>query len=402
MSFADADVLILGGSMLGIELCYQLRRQAKKPVRIAVVDRQPRHPYIPLCHERLSGRVPAASTVVDSAGYVTKDPSDRYFEGEIVELDLDRRVVTLDNGDEVRGRIVVVALGSRLVVPESIPGGEQAFTVKSSAQWERANARLEQVLRGASGPPPRLLVVGGGITGVELAGEFAHLRSERPSGWASPEVTLVHAGDHLLPALTPAAGRRAARLLEQQGVDLRLKTRLDEIHEEGARLTERAAAGDERVELPCQMVFWAGGITPPEILPRLGLPMTQQGWLSVGPTLQCFPTPAPTRPDFFAAGDVARIQGGGGEWPTMKRAIECIWQAKTLARNVLELLAEPAGYPEGVPPLHPHTLREDFPHGVSIGARSLIVYGRAVTDLRGGSVWFRRFLMRQYIARYAG
>jgi hypothetical protein len=57
---------------------------------------------------------------------------------------------------------------------------------------------------------------------------------------------------------------------------------------------------------------------------------------------------------------------------------------------------------DDVPPLVPHRTWEDFPHGVSIGARSLIVYGRLSADLGAFAVWFRRFLMRQYLARYRG
>jgi hypothetical protein len=53
-----------------------------------------------------------------------------------------------------------------------------------------------------------------------------------------------------------------------------------------------------------------------------------------------------------------------------------------------------------VPALQPHTLRADFPHGVSIGGASLVVYGRLMIDNAALNTWFRRFLMRQYFARY--
>lgn len=211
-------------------------------------------------------------------------------------------------------------------------------------------------------------------------------------------MTLVHAGDRLLPGLTPRAGEKAARLLSAQGVDVRLRTRLRALALGHAQIEGPEGGLDE---LPATLAFWTGGLRPSPLVPQLGLPVTADGWLSVGPTLQCFPTPVPTDPEIFAGGDVVRIHGGDGQWATMQRAIECIWQANTIARNVLELLAEPVGYPDGVPPLHPHHLRTDFPHGVSIGARSLIVYGRAVSDLGAVSVGFRRWLMRRYFARYA-
>lgn len=84
----------------------------------------------------------------------------------------------------------------------------------------------------------------------------------------------------------------------------------------------------------------------------------------------------------------------------MQRAIEAIWQAGLTARNLVRLAHEAPDYPHGVPPLEPHTLREDFFHGVSIGEASLIVYGRLVLDFAAVNTWFRRFLMRQYFRRY--
>ena len=54
-----------------------------------------------------------------------------------------------------------------------------------------------------------------------------------------------------------------------------------------------------------------------------------------------------------------------------------------------------------MPPLRPHTLREDFFHGISLGDKSLIVYGRLVLDFAAVNTWFRRFLMRRYFARYS-
>src|SRR5690606_24785476 len=133
----------------------------------------------------------------------------------------------------------------------------------------------------------------------------------------------------------------------------------------------------------------------------LGLPRTDDGWLAVGPTLQCFPTPTPTHPDIFACGDAVRIVGGEGIWSTMQRAIECLWQAKVVASNLGTLLSEPAGYPQGVPPLRPHVPHDTFFYGISLGARSLVVYRRWVLDLPGINHWFRRWLMRMYFARYA-
>ena len=71
-----------------------------------------------------------------------------------------------------------------------------------------------------------------------------------------------------------------------------------------------------------------------------------------------------------------------------------------VAQNALRLLAEPPGYPNGVPAITPHTLREDFPHGVRIGGGSLVGYERQVVAKATLNTWLRRFLVLPYFARY--
>jgi NADH dehydrogenase len=404
-----ADVLILGASLLGVELVFRLRRQlATARLSLLVVDRRATHGYIPLCHELLSRRLRPEHATLDTRRYVELRPGDRYVQGEVTSLDRETNVVTLADGRRLKGRFVVVALGSEVTPPPSLPGADGMERVKFAEDVERATLRIDDAIasfvdgaaagvqRGDESPAtkPRLVVVGGGITGVELAGELAHeakLRRADPSRGKTFEVALVHGGSRLLPDLRPRAARLALDALARQGVEVRMSTRL--VHVEASRvLVDRAGA---RESLACALAFWAGGIRPAPILADLGLPQTEDGWLAVGPT------PTPTHPTIFAGGDAVRIEGGEGRWRTMQRAIECLWQAKTLAKQ-LATLAAWDGALDDVPPLVPHRTWEDFPHGVSIGARSLIVYGRLSADLRGFGVWFRRFLMRQYLARYRG
>lgn len=390
-----ADVLILGGSFLGVELVRALRRSRRgRGLEIVVVDRQTVHPYIPLGHELLCERMgTGAGTVLETARYVEERPPARWVAGEIVGFDVRRHEVELADGRRIAGRFVVVALGSDVVAPPGLPGGERLLAYKSAEQFERCRGVLGEVLEGGDGDGATMLVVGGGISGVEIAGELAHLRRRRPAGWGVPKVVMVHAGEQLLPGLTPRAGRRAAQLLRRQGVELHLGTRVDGI---AAGRAVISGSGGVR-EIECALGFWGGGLQPPGVVGALGLPLTEDGWLRVSPTLQCVGV---DEPEIFAGGDVARVVGGTGRWPTMQRAIEAIFAAHTIAENILRLAERPAGYAAGVPPLRPHRLWTDFPHGVSVGGGSLIVYGPLVLPLAGFSIWFRRFLMRRYMARY--
>ncbi len=392
------DVLVLGASFAGVEVLLQLQRLSPRPLKIVVVDRQPRHGYIPLVHERLCGRLPASESVLETKAFIESLPGVTMMVDEVVSFDPERKRVKLASGQRVRGRFVVVALGSDLAPPPSLPGAEHLWRYKRADHFERSRERLEEALGGEAGDDePPLMVVGGGISGVELAGELIHLRRARPDGWRAPAVTLVSSGAQLLPELGAGVGRKAVAALRRQGVTVRLGTRLVEAGEDHVIVRE----GEHTERLSCAAALWAGGVRPAPILEHMGLPRTDDGWLSVGPTLQCFPTPVPTKPDVFACGDAVRVMGGKGRWNTMQRAIECLWQAKVVARNIVTLAASAADYPDGVPPLRPHVLRERFAYGVSLGARSLVVYGPARVDLPAVNVWFRRWLMRQYFARYA-
>ncbi len=396
------DLLILGASFAGIELYHQLRAsRAGRKLHITIVDRQAAHGYIPLCQERLIERLPLAHSALPTARCVLGDARARYVLGEVTAFDPETREALLASGERLRGRFVVVALGSVLAPPPGLPGHEHLLGYKFGDEFDASHARLAAVLGGrqTGEPAPHLVVIGGGVSGVELAGELAHLARLRPTGWAAPRVTLVDGGDRLLRGLCARAGRQAQRQLQAQGVALRMSTRVLRVDADGLLLQAQGGASEA---MSCAATFWAGGVRPAPVLSRLGLPRTPFGYLEVGPTLQCFPTLQPTHPEIFACGDAARVVGGTGEWSTMQRAIECLWQAKVVAHNVLALAALGPDEPRGRAMLRPHRLRRDFPYGVSIGARSLIAYGPLSVDLGALGIWFRRFLMRRYFARYQG
>jgi NADH dehydrogenase len=407
------DVLILGASFTGVELLRRLRKHRRgRKLDVVVIDRQAVHPYIPLGLELLTERMSLgvdAGTVLPTARYVDARPPanslrgrsrpSNYVQGEIVGFDPDTHTATLADGRQFTGRFVVVALGSEVGPPACLPGAERLLAYKSKQQFEVCRAALAEVLASPDArdtdEPPTVLVVGGGITGVEIAGELAHLAIERPEGWRAPKVVMVHRGDRLLRDLTPRAGFAAASALRAQGVELLLGTSLTSLDADGHA---HVVGPDGPRTISCSLAFWSGGLRPPAVITQLGLPLTDDGWLRVSPTLQCL---VGSDPEIFAGGDIARVYGGSGRWPTMQRAIEGIFAGATLATNMLALARCAPDYPgEGVPPLNPHTLWSDFPHGVSIGGHSLVVYGRLVVGMSGFNIWFRRFLMRQYMRRY--
>lgn len=365
------DVLLLGASMAGVELWYQLRRRAPS-LRLTVVDRQEEHLYIPLVQERLCRRLREPSELSTRAAM--EGAGARWITGEVVAFAPDTRTVELASGETLSGRYAVIALGSSVAAPESIEGHEYLHAAKLALEHEASSRALARALTKSE---PHVVVIGGGITGVELAGELAHLAGERPPGWSVPRVTLVHSGERLLPHLGARAGAIADRCLTRQGVTI-VRARLE-------RATERSVVLEGGEEIACDLAFWGGGVRAPKVLSALGLPTTDDGWLEVNERLEC-------APNVFACGDDCRIVQNGRRWATMQRAIECLWQAKLVARSIARM-------ERGRSPLT-HTLHEDFFHGVSMGRYSMITYGPMAMELGPFAVWFRRFLMRQYFARY--
>lgn len=374
-----SDVLVLGASFAGLEFVHQLRRRpGGKDPRITVVDRQTEHAYLPLVHERLCGRGPAARELLPTADVLSRKYGATFVCDDVQAFDPETKTVTLGSGKTLRGKYVVVALGSTLQPPAAIPGHGGLRTFK----FTPGQVQVAEALAASAGS--RVVVVGGGLSGVEMSGELAALTSAK--------VTLVEAGERLLSGLHPGVGRRAVGALQSQGVDVRLRTKLMAVAD-GAVQIEGPKGAES---LPCDLPLWAGGIRPAPVLAEMGLPLDERGWIRVGPTLQCFPTAADGRTGIYACGDAVRVHGGTGAWSTMQRAIECIWQAKVAAINVSAM----GGAEDGYPALRPHRLREDFPHGVSLGRASWVVFGPLRIPIRGVNHWFRRWLMRQYFRRY--
>jgi NADH:ubiquinone reductase (H+-translocating) len=368
------DVVIVGASFAGMELYYQLRlRREGRALSLCLIDRQASHGYIPLVHERLIDRQRdgEAHSQLPTARLIARDPNARFVQAEVSAISASERAVTLHDGTVIRGRKLVIALGSQLAPPPSLPGAEHLVRYKFDAELASARARLSQLQKGQA----HIVVVGGGVSGVELAGELAHAQLGH--------VTLLQAADRLLTQLQPRAAASALAKLRQQGVQVHTGARLTRVEPRSLQLQ----GSIER--LASDLTFWAAGVRPNPLVQTLGLACTDRGYLAVSPQLQCRTTSGSALPDVFACGDAVRIVDGSGEWPTMQRAIECIWQGKLVAKN---LLSEQ---------LRSHKLTRDFPYGVSLGAASLIVYGRLALSLGGFAVWFRRFLRWGYIHRYA-
>jgi NADH dehydrogenase len=221
---------------------------------------------------------------------------------------------------------------------------------------ERAETATDEEVR------RRLLtfvVIGGGPTGLELAGAIAELarpiaRSDfRHIEPSSIKVVLVEAGERLLATFDPRLSAKAARSLAHLGVEVRTGTRVTNIDDRGVWL------GDELIA--SSSILWTAGVRPSPLAAQLGVPLDRGGRVIVGP--DCTP---PEHRRVFAIGDIAAFQTPTGTLPGVSPV--AMQQGRYVARMIRRDLASEA--------------REPFRY-LDKGSMATIGRSRAVAQIRG-------------------
>ena len=232
---------------------------------------------------------------------------------EIVEVDLSRRIVTGRNGDTHVGDYLVLAAGAQ---PNffDIPGVEEfSFPMYTLLDAERLRSRVIEVLeatdealaRGES-PVAHLTVIGGGTTGVEIAGAVADICDRAPKGFfknlrlQDVVVTLINGKEEILTGFTEKSRIYAKRSLESRGVRLCLSKEVKELTSEDILLSDGT-------RLPCTLAIWAGGLKAAPLASALKIQSGRGGRIDVHPDLSIANFPC-----VYALGDFANIADGSG------------------------------------------------------------------------------------------
>lgn len=203
----------------------------------------------------------------------------------VTGIDPDSRTVRLAAGQPLGYDTLIYALGS-VADLGSVPGvAEHAYTVAGAGQAERLRERL---------PYSRVLaVVGGGLTGVEAAAEFA----ER---YPALKVRLVTGGE-LGEGVSPRGRRHLRRVFDRLGVEVRERARVAEVRADGLVLE-----GGEHVG--ADTVVWSTGFTVPELAREAGLAVDGRGRMLVDATLR-----SRSHPEVYGVGDAAAVRVAGGQ-----------------------------------------------------------------------------------------
>lgn len=341
-------IVIIGGGAGGLELATRLGKKLgrRKKARITLIDRNNTHLWKPLLHEVAAGSLDAGVDEVNYRGQARRNGF-HFTLGTVCDLDREAREVILAPLVDSEGTTVlderrvpydqlVFALGS-VTNDFGIPGiKEHCMMLDAPAQAERfhqhllnAFLRLDRARAQGADDRLKLVIVGGGATGVELSAELfnaASVLKDYDLGHVGPDhldVTLVEAGPRILPALPDRISRTVTHELGQLGVKVRTQTKVVQGHE-GALETDEG----ERIE--GAIMVWAAGVRAPNFLKDLaGLETARNNLMLVGATLQT------TRDDrIWAIGDCCACPQPGDRW-VPPRAQSAHQMASHVYKNML-------------------------------------------------------------------
>jgi NADH dehydrogenase len=294
-------VVIVGAGFGGLTCARRLARHAD--VEVTIIDRNPYQVFAPLLYQVATGGLPE-----DDIAYPVRAavPGARFRRGDVVRISPERHTLRLDDGTVVGWDELVLAMGSTGTT-FGIPGvAEYALQMKTIREARAIKHRLLQTYEDVeTGRLPkealRVVVVGGGPTGVEVSGAVAELqramRHEFPDLHRLASVTLVEAGPRLLPTFSEKSSAHAKSELEHLGVRVLLASAVDRMYPSDVHLVSGEV-------LPAGTIVWAAGVCAPERWRDLGS-VDRANRLEVSPTLQL-------DQDVWVIGDLAHCTGPDG------------------------------------------------------------------------------------------
>jgi NADH dehydrogenase len=312
---SSLHVVIVGGGFAGLNVAKGLG--GVHGVKVTLIDRRNHHLFQPLLYQVATAGLSPAEIAAPIRGLLSKYENVRVLQGEVTGVDLAAREVTGSLGTLRYDRLVLAAgamhsyFGSEAweVYAPGLKTVEQATEIRRRVleAYEAAEHEEDSDIRRAL---LTFVVVGGGPTGVEIAGalgemsRFTLARDFRNIDPALARIVLIEAGERILATFAPRSSSRATRDLERLGVQVWTGSRVSAVDAEGVEV------GDERIA--ARTVVWAAGVKASEIGGRLAggdpVALDRQGRVRVNASLQI-----PGHPSVFVLGDQAHVQGPTGD-----------------------------------------------------------------------------------------
>ena len=322
--------VIVGGGFAGL---WATRALASAPVRITLIDRHNHHLFQPLLYQVATAGLSAPDIAAPLRHILRKQANVEVRLAEVAAIAPQEKHVVLADGTTIAYDALLLATGATHAYfghdewARHAPGLK---TLDDALQlrrhlllaFERAEAETDPGKRAAW---LSFAIIGGGPTGVELAGTLAEiarhtLKNEfRRIDPSQARVRLVEAGPRVLASFPDTLSEKARRQLERLGVEVVTGTPVSDITDEGYRLGETF--------IPAKTVVWAAGVAASPLARTLGVSLDRAGRVPVKPDLS-----VAGHPDIFVAGDLAAVTSDGRPVPGVAPA------AKQMGRHVAQVL----------------------------------------------------------------
>jgi NADH dehydrogenase len=324
-------VVIVGAGFGGLTA---VRSLGGAPVDVTLIDQYNFHTFSPLLYQVATAGVAPDDIAPSVRGVVRREQNAEFQMARVVGIDFDGRRVLVADGNPISYDSLILAVGavsSDFGVPGvrehalSLKSLEDAIQVRTTVlkQFEAADRNHALIEDGAL----RIVVAGGGPTGVELSGALAELftmvlaKDFDTLDVKSAEVVLIEATGSLLNAFSAPSRAEAVRELEARGVKIRLNTAIASVSADGVELADGT-------RIASHAVIWCAGVKANPLADRLGLPQTARGEIAVNDDLS-----VATHPEVFVIGDLAAATDRGGR-PYPQLAPVAMQQARHVARSL--------------------------------------------------------------------
>ncbi|MFO0963553.1 MAG: NAD(P)/FAD-dependent oxidoreductase [Phycisphaerales bacterium] len=358
-------VVVIGGGFAGLALCREL---AKTRCQVTLVDRRNYHLFQPLLYQVATAGLSGSDIAQPIRRILRRQRNAATHLGEVARIDLARRVVVVRDVLEPAEPGARASTDARAAIAREVElpydflaiacgvetnwfghdaWAEHAIGLKTLADADRIRdsvlRALEQAENEPDGSPRRAallttVVIGGGPTGVEMAGALAELARNvsahdfRRCRGAGYRVLLLDRDDRLLTSFDPALAQRAREDLERLGVEVRFGAAVESI--------ERGAVVVAGARIEAATIVWAAGVQAPALTRRIEPPVTtdRAGRIAVDAQLR-----VPGHPEVFALGDIAHMDDGTGRGHAVPGVAQGAMQSGRYAGRAIRRMIEAGG-----------------------------------------------------------
>lgn len=360
-------VVVVGGGFGGLSVTRALKGA---PCQVLLFDRQNHHLFQPLLYQVATAALSPADIAQPIRSILRGQGNAQVVMGEVEEVNLQGRAVRV-GADDVPYDWLVLAPGVTHAYfgndhwAHRAPGLktiDDALEIRRRVLLAFEEAELEDD-PGARAAKLTFVIVGGGPTGVELAGALREIaartipRDFRRVDTSTARIILMEGQDRLLPGMSPRASARARRYLDRMGVEVRLGTLVTDVDD------TTVATGEERV--PAANVIWAAGVQGSPLARSLGVELDRQGRVRVEPDCS-----VPGHPEAFVVGDLASLTDPGTGEPVPGVAQGALQMGRFVGEVIRDALAR----------REPPAVRRPF-HYVDKGTMATVGRARAVADM---------------------